>query len=62
MYVDELLRELRSQDYFFNYTDFVVNYDEGQYIPIFLIQLIYKVSFFNNMLYKLHIFSKVNTN
>ena len=29
---------------FFNYTDFVVNYDEGQYIPNFIIQLIYNVS------------------
>ena len=47
---------------FFNYTDFVVSYDEGQYIPIFKIQLIYKVNFFNNMLYKLHTVSKLNTN
>ena len=29
---------------FFDYTDFVVNYDEGQYIPTFVIQLIYNVS------------------
>ena len=35
---------------FFNYTDFVVNYDEDQYIPNFLIQLIYNESrFFNNV-------------
>ena len=27
-------------DYFFSYTDFVVNYDEGQYIPNFFIHLI----------------------
>ena len=32
-----------QEDTFFNYTDFVVNYDEGQYIPFF-IQLVYNVS------------------
>ena len=30
-----------QENYFFNYTDFVVNYDESQYIPNVLIQLIY---------------------
>ena len=29
-----------QEDYFFNYSDFIVNYDEGQYIPNFLVQLI----------------------
>ena len=32
----------RSLEYnFYNYTDFCVNYDKGQYIPILKIQLIY---------------------
>ena len=31
---------LSQADYFFSYTDFVVNYDEEQYIPNFLIHLI----------------------
>ena len=30
-----------QEDYFFNYTDFFVNYDESQYIPNVLIQLIF---------------------
>ena len=54
-----------QEDYFFNYTDFFVNYDESQYIPNVLIQLIFFFIIYHNfsiMLYKLHIFSKLNIN
>ena len=48
-----------QEDYFFNYTDFVVNYDTLFFNSM---NIIMYHTFFIFLGYKLHIFTKLNTN